>query len=897
MKSIKRKLASLVGLATLSMVAPALAGGPLAVCQPGVPYLWANGGTNITFNPDQGDLGPVTGPAAVALVGSAFQAWQDIPSSTLSYTAGDYLPVDVNITNFGPYLNASAPDGLSAVVFDDDGQIFDLLYGAGSGILGFAGPEWVTPATCTIDEGLSFLNGPSFINNVAAFDVMVHEFGHWTNFAHTVVNGQVYLGSVGGDSTGPTPFDTFGTPPNPFTDDVIETMYPFYFGPGVGTGSLEADDIAIASRMYPEPDYASTTGEISGQILLGGQRVTGVNVIARNVADPFDDAVSAISSDFTDNTSQADPNVGLYRITGLTPGAQYGVYIDEVLAGGFSTTLASPLPGPEELYNGASESSDPNTDDPSVYTPVMVAAGSPNIGIDIIFNQPGEGDPLPVGDDGSVQLGLPFTYSMCGQDFNDVYVNANGSLTFGAGDSDYTESAQEMLDGPPRIAGLWNDLQPVDLFGNPQGSVYFTTTNNTFSVTWDGVPEWGFPSGTGSNTFSIELKKGASQATVSYGNVDMADGLAGVSCGLFQTGGVEPETVLKVSKKQTTKNFNHNTAIYEWFSGGDNDLANYGVKYNTTKHELPDVFEPNNSLGTAAAITTPFNTAPNSMFTEISPAAGDIDFFSLTVEAGQTMIVEVTRGQIDSVLGLFFCPDNDCNPETAIFLGFQDDIGTGTNPLLSGFLFESPISGTFAIGVTFCCDYDFDGVDPGQGAPFDEGRYVLDIAVIDGTLLPLGDDDSANVDFGFTFPFNGTDYTDVWVNSNGNLTFGSADTFWVESIGDFLSLQPRIAPLWDDLSPNQGGSLEVTFQDVPHFATADSNRMSVTLFDTGEVDIEYGNVDATDGIAGVTEGGGVTDPGETDLSAAGSLPASGTTYESFDGNDNDLDAIFLDFNP
>lgn len=891
MKSIKQKFASLVGFATLFAAVPSLAGGPLAVCEPGVPYLWPNGGTNITFNPDQGNLGPVPAASAVALVGSAFQAWEDIPSSTLSYVAGASLPVDVDITNFGPYLNAPAPDGLSAVVFDNDGQIFDLLFGPGSGILGFAGPEWGTPATCTIDEGYSFLNGPSFTDATAALDVMVHEFGHWSNFAHTVVNGQLWIGV--GDTAGPEPFDTFGPAALPFPpDDYVETMYPFYFGPPIGTASPQADDIAIASRMYPEPTYSSATGEISGQILLGSQRVTGVNVIARNVADPFFDAVSAISSDFTDNTSQADPNVGVYRITGLTPGANYAVYVDEVEAGGFSTGLATPLPGPEEFYNGAMESSDLNTDDPSVYEAVTVAAGAPNTGIDIIFNQPGEGDPLGVGDDGSVRLGLPFTYSICGQDFNDVYVNANGNLTFGAGNSDFSESAREMLDGPPRIAGLWDDLNP-----SAGGAVYFTTTNNTFTVTYEDVPEW---LSTGSNTFSIELKQGASQATVNYGRLDAVDGLAGVSCGLAQTGGVEPEIELRDSPKRTTHNFNGDTALYEWFSAGDNDLANYSVTYNTTKHKLDDVFENNNSIGTAAAITAPFNTAPNALFTELSPSGADIDFFSFEGEAGNYFIAETTRGQIDSVLGLFDAGGS--------LIAANDDKGTGTNPLLSRIEGALPSTGTYYLAVTFCCDYDFDGVDPGQGAPFDEGRYVLDLQVLDGIPLPLGDDTSIELSgFGFAIPFDGVDYTSVFVNSNGNITFGAPSFDFSESISEFESGPPRAAPLWDDLSPNNGGlvlastdfatELTITFADVPEFFDTGANNFSVTLFSNGEVHFDYGSVTATDGIAGVAEGGGEASTA-TDLSATGGGAISDSPVEVFNvGNPNDLSNDNLSFNP
>ena len=615
---------------------------------------------------------------------------------------------------------------------------------------------------------------------------MVHEFGHWTNFAHTVVNGQIYLGSVGGDNTGPTPFDTFGDRPSPFTD-VVETMYPFYYGPPIGTATPEADDVAIASRMYPEPTYASTTGTISGTIFFGSSKVTGVNVIARNVEDPFEDAVSAISSDFTDGTAQSDPNVGVYTITGLTPGASYGVYVDEILAGGFSTPLSTPLPGPEELYNGANESSDPNTDDPSAFTPVAVAAGSPNTGIDIIFNEFAEGDPLPVGDDGSVQLALPFQFCVHGQGFDSVFVNANGNLTFGAADSDFSESDAEFRDGPARVAPLWRDLNATQ-----GGSVFFETTEDSFTVTWQDVPEW---FATGANTFSVTLNdnskacrekrgrehrlsdddysdyysddddysdhkkghpgdddhgrgRGRADIVIHYASLDLAAGLAGVTGGLAVTGGLESEVDLSAVSRNGGKKIkvDKSAAVFENFSAGDNDLNGLTLEFDKVGKAFKDKFEKNNSLKKAEKIELPFSTEDTRhAYSAIDPPAGDIDFFRMRLEAGTSLLANVTRGQLDSVMGLWLCEADGaggkkgkgkgkkkpkvgkCDSDDAIFIGFNDDVGTGSNPLLSGFLFEVPVSGTYAIGVTFCCDYDFDGVDPGQGPPFDGGRYVLDL--------------------------------------------------------------------------------------------------------------------------------------------------------------------------
>jgi hypothetical protein len=378
-KSYAVAFAALLALALFT--APAFAGGPLAICQPGQPYLWPNGGVNIPFNPDQGTLGPLTNAQAVAQVATAFQAWEDVPSASVTYLNAGPLPVDVDLSNFFPFIAPAAPDGLSAIVFDANGEIFDFLFGPNSGILGFAGPEWVNTVTCEIAEGLSFLNGAAVSDLTVLEDISVHEFGHYTNLAHTVVNGQVVLG----DTTGPTPFDTFEVTT---LVNLIETMYPFYFGPNAGTRTPHKDDIASLSTLYPEPTFASSTGTITGKVLSidGTTRLTGVNVIARNTANPFEDAVSAISSDFTDDFTPGAPGVGEYTLRGLTPNAFYAVFVDEILAGGFSTPPLNPLPSVEE-YLGIFESTSSLFDPPQYYLPLYTRAGRTISRADIQFNR------------------------------------------------------------------------------------------------------------------------------------------------------------------------------------------------------------------------------------------------------------------------------------------------------------------------------------------------------------------------------------------------------------------------------------------------------------------------------------------------------------------------------
>src|SRR5262249_18735523 len=71
---------------------------------------------------------------------------------------------------------------------------------------------------------------------------------------------------------------------------------------------LKADDIAGISDLYPEPDFAQTSGTVSGRVTKDGAGVFGAHVVA------FDPATGAMVGNFSLNAQ------GQFSIGGLTPG-------------------------------------------------------------------------------------------------------------------------------------------------------------------------------------------------------------------------------------------------------------------------------------------------------------------------------------------------------------------------------------------------------------------------------------------------------------------------------------------------------------------------------------------------------------------------------------------------
>lgn len=874
MRNFKHKLLAVM-LGTV-VTLPVIAGGPLGL-NPNDPdnfERWPNGGANIPYQPDQGGLGPWNNVDATALVVSAYQVWEDVPTATATYSNNGQMPFDITVDNYFPFVTnlffgENVSDGFSPIAFDEDGSIFVDLFGF-SGVLGFASSDTFDANGVPI-EAVSFLNGGSILGGFPEADfygVMVHEFGHYSGMAHTVVNGQNRLF---GDTSGPTPNNTYGDAPL----DQVETMYPFAIVGG-GAETLHADDIAFYSTMYPEPGWFAGSGTFSGMVLApnGTTPITGVNVIARNVDNPFVDAVSAITGD--------RGVTGEYTFNGLTPGAEYTVHIDQILDGGFSTTPVA-LIGPEEFYNGANESTDPNIDDPSESVNLMASAGATVSGLDVIFNSFGPGDPLPVGDDGSIELFMPFAFEICGQSFDSVFINANGNVTFGAAEGFFIESVGGMLAGPPRIAGLWDDLNP-----SAGGTVTFDQDKNSFTAIWDDVPEF---FSTGSNSFAITMQRANNGIEIVYGDISSLDGLAGVSCGGAVTSGFEQGSDLSQLQADADPgriNLHNSPAVFELFPFGSNDLDNSYLLFNGTTNYNDNWAGKNDTPRKARSLNLPFSSVDVKRFTEIEPAGGDIDWFRFRTTGQFILDIEIIGGQLDSLIALFDSSGN--------LVAADDDGGAGLLSKISAFGLSS---GTYFLAVTTFPDFGLTGAG-GSG-----GRYVLNIEETDILDVSPGDEASALVPLPFSFPFQGGSFDSVWVNDNGYLMFGAPPPAFsfIPNVPEFLGDFPRIAGLWQDMDTGAGGQLVVTgdashitfsWENVPEWLTGNSNTFSITLNDDGTYHVTHGAVDAISGIVGTTEGFGAVDPGETDLSAGGPFPAAGTTYEDF-FLDLDLDGLTLDF--
>lgn len=265
----------------------------------GQPVVWVNG--QVRYFVDQGSLGPLSNPQAIAMIDAAAAVWNAVPTAAVQLADAGSLAEDVNGSDVVAGNGAlTAPNDVTpgatgtpvAVIFDSDGAVIDALEGSGAS----------EPTSCQLNGVLYWIDNMTTNANFAHGVIVVN--GRCATSANLLQMMSYQLERAFGR--------ILGLDYSQVNDDALENssevngslgwpiMEPANYECGASGGScipnptqIRYDDVAALSRMYPVTPSnlanfpgkqltAANTVSIQGTISFrNGQGMQGVNVVAR----------------------------------------------------------------------------------------------------------------------------------------------------------------------------------------------------------------------------------------------------------------------------------------------------------------------------------------------------------------------------------------------------------------------------------------------------------------------------------------------------------------------------------------------------------------------------------------------------------------------------------------
>jgi hypothetical protein len=140
------------------------------------------------------------------------------------------------------------------------------------------------------------------------------------------------------------------------------------------------------------------------------------------------------------------------------------------------------------------------------------------------------------------------------------------------------------------------------------------------------------------------------------------------------------------------------------------------------------------------------------------------------------------------------------------------------------------------------------------------------------------------------FTFYGASYDQVYIGTNGYITFTRGDTSARPSAASLATELPRIAPLWADLNVTSQGSVFfnrlpdrylITWNGVGQSQFTGTSTFQVALYDDGRIAFVYKKIKARSSLIGVSPGNRSQEARAIDLSKPPADVVSEPVFEAF----------------